>query len=56
MQLYVLVIWLFLSTLVGLWAGRRGRDPAAWGALSIVISPLLTWLTLLAIGPGNFEE
>jgi hypothetical protein len=43
--------WIFLATLVGLWAGRRGRDGAAWGAIAIVVSPLIAWLTLLAIGP-----
>ncbi len=47
----LLIVWVVLATCVGIWAGRRGRSAEAWGAVSLLISPLLAWIILLAIGP-----
>lgn len=48
-----LFIWLFLAILVGVFAHRRGRMGFGWFVLAVMLSPLLTWLLLLAIGPAK---
>ena len=53
MGLELLIGWLILATLVGIWAGRRGHNAGQWGFIALVLSPLLAWLILLAIGPGD---
>ena len=56
MGLEVVIGWLILATLVGIWAGRRGHNAGQWGFIALVASPLLAWLILLAIGPGEGAE
>ena len=34
-------------------AKNRHRDPLAWILLSLLVSPLLTWLILLAVGDAE---
>jgi hypothetical protein len=55
MGLELLIGWLILATLVGIWAGRRGHNAGQWGFIALVLSPLLAWLILLAIGPAEAE-
>ena len=44
----LVAIWIFCAGLVGLAAqNHRGRDPFAWFALSVLISPLLAGALLL---------
>jgi len=56
MGLELLIGWLILATLVGIWAGRRGHNAGQWGFIALVLSPLLAWLILLAIGPAEEGE
>jgi hypothetical protein len=46
----VLIVWLVLSVLVGVWAGGRGRSGFGYFALSIVLSPLIGFLIVAATG------
>lgn len=48
----LVVGWLVLALIVGLWADRRGRNGTGYFLLALVLSPILVWLILLAIGPG----
>lgn len=49
----VFIFWIALAFIVGIFANSRGRSGLAWGLLSLIFSPLLTWLILLALGkPG----
>lgn len=51
--MWVVVLWLIFAVLVGVYADSKNRNGVAWGILSILLSPLLCWLMLLAIGqPG----
>lgn len=36
--------WVFFSIIVGVFAGNRGRSGAGWFVLSLLISPLITFL------------
>lgn len=46
-------VWLILAVIVGIAASRRGRSGLGWFALSVVISPLLAGLLMLALGRGS---
>lgn len=48
-----LFIWLILCICVGCLAGDRGRNPLAWGMISIFISPLLGFIMLMCLGKMN---
>lgn len=48
-----LFVWLLLSILVGVFAQRRGRMGFGYFMLSIMLSPPLIWLAVLAIGPAE---
>ncbi len=50
-----IVAWLFLSAVVAVAANTRGRSWPIWLVLSIVISPLLTGLLLLALPNNSFH-
>jgi hypothetical protein len=43
-----LIVWILLSVVVGVGANTRGRNGFGWFLLSLVISPLLAGLFLLA--------
>jgi len=46
------LFWLAFCVIVAIAAERRcNRDPIGWLTLSLVISPLLAGLALLAVGP-----
>ena len=46
------ITWVTLSVIVGIAAGRKyNRNPAGWMVLSFVVSPLITFLLLVALGP-----
>lgn len=42
--------WVGIAALIGYAAKERGREPAVWAVLSIVFSPLLAALVLIAAG------
>ena len=49
--------WIILSIAVGLAAGRRfGRDETPWFILSLIISPLLAGILLLAVGTKGLNK
>jgi hypothetical protein len=50
--LFGLFFWAILSILVGVFAQRRGRMGFGYFMLSLMFSPLLIWLVVLAIGPA----
>jgi hypothetical protein len=48
----VFVTWITLSVIVGIAASRHfNRDGFGWAVLSAIVSPLITFLLLLALGP-----
>jgi hypothetical protein len=49
----IFLFWFVASIVVGIWAGNRGRNGAGWCLLSLLISPLLTFLILLVIGKNE---
>lgn len=46
----VLLFWGGLSVVVAVAANSRGRSPIGWFVLSVVISPLIAGLLVLALG------
>lgn len=51
--LTALAVWLLLAVLVGVFAQRRGRMGFGFFVLSVMLSPLIGWLIVLAIGPAR---
>lgn len=49
-MILVLLMWLAFAALVGWAANERGRDPALWVILSLVLSPLIGFIALIAAG------
>ena len=52
----IILFWIGFAVVVGIAANNRGRNGAGWGLLSVVISPLLAGLLLLALprlGPSD---
>lgn len=52
------VIWLAFSVIVSVAASKRNRSGAAWFILSLIFSPLLAGLFMLAVGVpagGKFQ-
>lgn len=45
----LLISWVFLSFVVGIGAGRRGRSSGGWALIAILISPLFATLLLIAL-------
>lgn len=45
----VFIIWLVFAFIVGIAASSRGRSGAGWFALSVIISPLIGILFVLAL-------
>lgn len=48
--------WLVFTIVVILIANRLGRSLILWGVLSLVLSPLLTGLILLAMGKTDEKK
>lgn len=49
----IFIFWLLFAFLVGAWAQHRGRSGGGWGVLALLISPVIAFLILLAIGPNR---
>lgn len=43
------IYWLYVGVTKRM-AENRNRDPLGWVLLSIIVSPLLTWIILLVVG------
>ncbi|MCS3829513.1 putative paraquat-inducible protein A [Salinibacter ruber] len=56
--MYVLgfLLWLALAGLVGYVANERNRNPAGWAFISILFSPLIGLLALIAAGDSKNTE
>ena len=48
----LLVAWPVLSVGTGCLAHARGRSGIGWGLLAVILSPLLTFIILLCLGPA----
>lgn len=48
-MMWVLVLWLALCFLVGLFANMRGRDGIGWFTVAIVISPFIAGILVFAL-------
>lgn len=51
MPFITFITWIALAVFVGIFAGRHGRSTGKWVALAVVLSPVMMWLLLLALGP-----
>jgi hypothetical protein len=49
MEISLVFFWLVLALIVGIAANTRGRNGVAWFLLTVVISPLLGGLLVLAL-------
>jgi hypothetical protein len=47
--LLCIIYWLYIGITKRM-AENRNRDPLGWVLLSIIVSPLLTWIILLIVG------
>jgi len=45
-----IIVWIFLSILVGVFASSKKRSGMGWFFLSLIISPLITFIIMLVIG------
>jgi len=54
----VIIFWIFLSILVGVFASSKKRSGLGWFFLSLIISPLITFIIILIIGqsPGSLKK
>jgi len=46
-----IIVWVFLSILVGIFASSKKRSFIGWFFLSVIISPLITFIIVSVIGP-----
>jgi len=53
---FLIITWVIISLVVGYLAGQRGRDPFEFFLLSLVISPLIAFLILIALPIKNPDE
>jgi len=44
------IFWIFLSILVGVFASSKKRSGGGWFFLSLIISPLITFIIILVAG------
>jgi len=49
----ILIIWFACAGFVGWAASERGRNPAIWVVLSLLFSPLIGFIALIAAGEGS---
>jgi hypothetical protein len=47
----IVIFWIVLAIIVGVWVGNRGRSGVLATILALLFSPLIMWLVHLAIGP-----
>lgn len=50
------ILYIFFTVLIGIYANRLNRNVVGWVICSLVISPLLTGLLLLVLGPSKEEK
>ena len=51
------ILWIFLSILVGVFASSKKRSGLGWFFLSLIISPLITFIIVLVAGlPQEFMK
>jgi hypothetical protein len=51
LEMEFIIFWIFLSLLVGIFASFKKRIGPLWFLLSLIISPLITFIILLVSGP-----
>ena len=44
----IVILWAFFAILIAVAARARGRNPAAWFFVSLILSPILALLLLIA--------
>jgi len=49
----LLATWIVLSVTAGMYAKRYGRSANGWALLSLLISPLLAYVSLFLLGPSG---
>ena len=56
--MYVLgfLFWLALAGLVGFVASERNRSPLGWGLVSLLFSPIIGFLGLIAAGDAETKQ
>ena len=50
-----IIIWLVCSSLVGLYAEKKGLNVIGYTVGATLLSPLLAWLFALSAEPGNVK-
>ena len=50
----IVILWIVLAIILGVWVGNRGRSGVLAMIMALVFSPLIIWLVYLAIGPKAF--
>lgn len=50
MELVILITWVALAGILSVYANRINRSPLVWFFLALLLSPLMMWLLLLALG------
>ncbi len=53
MEIVIILGWLVLAFAAGAYADRLGRSAAGWAIFSILFSPLIGFIVLLAIGSAQ---
>lgn len=53
MGFLVFLVWIALAFLVGAFAARKGRSGGGYGLLALLISPLLAFVIVLALGTNR---
>lgn len=53
MEAIAILLWLFFAVVVGTYAERRGRSGMKWFFLSLLFSPVLMGILVLALGPAD---
>ena len=48
--LIIVLVWFFGSMAVGFYADRNGRSSVAWALVSLLLSPLLGFILVAALG------
>jgi hypothetical protein len=58
MELFILwiIAWPILSIAAGIYAQRINRSATGWCLFALILSPLLAFVLLLALGPRETED
>jgi hypothetical protein len=56
MQLVIIFVWFFGSMAVGFYADRIGRSSVGWALVSLLLSPLLGFLLVAALGKAAARD